>query len=229
MSAATKSSYDHPVINPHMAEPPVTAGARLGEAEAAALVLHGRGQTPAFMLEIVDRLQLPELSYLLPSAAGDSWYPGRFMEPIEVNQPWLDHALEVCDVMLRRIAEAGVPPQRTFFLGFSQGACVISEYLVRNPRRYAGAAVLTGGYVGPEPRTPRGSFAGMPVFLGVSRYDDWVPLSRAEQTAELFGAMRAEVTFRVYDDLEHVINDAEIAETRTLLTASLATNPHPSR
>lgn len=206
------------MTNPHLAEPAVTAGARLGDCDAAALVVHGRGQTPAYMLEVLDRVDLPNLSYVLPSAAGQSWYPGRFMEPVEVNQPWLDHALQVCDTLLGRIAEAGVPPERTYLIGFSQGACLVSEYLLRAPRRYAGAAVLTGGYPGPETRAPSGSFDGTPVFLGLSRHDEWVPLSRAEETAALFRDMNAEVTFRVYEDREHRVNDAEIVETRKLLT-----------
>lgn len=207
------------MTNPHLAEPAVSAGAKLGDSPAAALVVHGRSQTPAFMLEVLDRVGLPGLSYLLPSAAGQTWYPGRFMEPAEVNQPWLDHAVEACGALLERIAAAGMPPERTFLIGFSQGACLVSEYLLRRPRRYAGAAVLTGGYPGPETRAPNGSFEGTPIFLGLSRHDEWVPLSRAEETAALFREMNADVTFRVYEDREHHVNDAEIAEIRKLLTA----------
>jgi len=142
------------------------------------------------------------------------------MQPVAENQPWLDHAVAACGVALGRIAEAGIPPERTYLIGFSQGACLVSEYLLRDPRRYAGAAILTGGYPGPEIRGPAGSLDGTPAFLGTSRHDDWMPLHRAEETAALFRAMNAEVTFRVYDDREHLVNDAEIAETRRLLDAS---------
>jgi len=205
------------MANPHLDVPPVTAGADLAGAEHAALVVHGRGQTPAYMLGILDRIDLPGVACLLPHAANDTWYPAGFMQPFDVNQPWLGYALETCGVLLDRIAEAGVPPERTFLIGFSQGACLLSEFLARNPREYAGAALLTGGYAGPDPRTPHGSFGGMPIFLGTSRYDDWVPLARVQETATLFRAMGAKVTLRVYDDREHLVNDAEIAETRKLL------------
>jgi predicted esterase len=206
------------VRNPHLDQPPVTAGAPLAGAGAAALVVPGRGQTPDYMKAVLDRVALPELAYLLPAAADNTWYPQGFLQPVEVNQPRLDQALETVEVMLGRIADAGVPAERTFLVGFSQGACLLSEFLVRNPRRFGGAAILTGGYAGPDRREANGSLAGLPVFLGTSRYDEWVPLSRAEETAELLRAMGADVTFRVYDDREHLVNDDEIAQVRRLLS-----------
>ncbi|TNC26992.1 alpha/beta hydrolase [Amycolatopsis alkalitolerans] len=204
--------------NPHLGQPAVTAGAALAGAPAAALVVHGRGQTPDYMTTILDRIARPELAYLLPAAAGNTWYPQSFLAPVAANQPWLDHALETMAVMLDRITDAGIPAERTFLIGFSQGACLLTEFLVRSPRRLGGAAILTGGYLGPDRRSPNGSFGRMPVFLGTSRYDGWVPLARAEETAGLLRAMDADVTFSVYDDKEHLVNDDEIAEARRLLT-----------
>ncbi|GAB2966744.1 phospholipase [Amycolatopsis acidiphila] len=205
--------------NPHLDQQPETAGAPLAGARAAALVVHGRGQTPDYMKAVLDRVALPELAYLLPSAADNTWYPQSFLQPVEQNQPRLDQALETVAVMLGRIAGAGVPPERTFLVGFSQGACLLAEFLVRDPRRYGGAAILTGGYVGPDRRSPNGSLDHMPVFLGTSRHDEWVPPARAEETAELLRAMSADVTFRVYDDREHLVNDDEVAQVRRLLSA----------
>ncbi|WP_431879752.1 alpha/beta hydrolase, partial [Amycolatopsis sacchari] len=205
--------------NPHLAQQPVTAGPALAGASRAALVVHGRGQTPDYMEAVLDRVAVPDLACLLPAAAGNTWYPLGFLQPVEANQPRLNQALETVDAMLGRIAEAGVPPERTYLIGFSQGACLLSEYLVRNPRRYGGAALLTGGYIGPDRRSPNGSLDGTPVFLGTSRYDEWVPLSRAEETADLLRAMGADVTFEVYDDREHLVNDDEIAHVRRLVTA----------
>src|SRR5438067_6843252 len=81
--------YDRTMANPHLDVPPVTAGADLAGAEHAALVVHGRGQTPAYMLGILDRIDLPGVACLLPHAANDTWYPAGFMQPFDVNQPWL--------------------------------------------------------------------------------------------------------------------------------------------
>lgn len=207
------------VSNPHLEPDPVFAGAPLDRARRAALVVHGRGQTPDYMLAILDRVAVPDIAYVLPRAAGQTWYPAGFMQPLAVNQPWADHALDAMAAFLARIAEAGIGAEDVFLVGFSQGACLLSELLVRSPRRYAGAALLTGGYLGPEERAPAGSLAGTPVFAGTSRYDEWVPLERAESTARLLERMGAAVTLRVYDDREHLVNDDEIAEVRKLLTS----------
>lgn len=212
------------MTNDHLAQPLTYAGASLGDSELAALVVHGRGQDPEFMLEVLERVALPEIAYVLPRAAGNTWYPKGFMAPEEDNEPYLGDALETCGSVARRIQEYGYEPGRIALVAFSQGACLLSEFLVRHPRRYAAAALLTGGYIGPPgpARVASGDLAGMPVFLGSSRHDEWVPLSRAEETAALLRRMGADVTFDVYDDREHIVNDTAVQRTRDLLKAAAA-------
>ena len=80
--------------------------------------------------------------------------------------------------------------------GFSQGACLAAEYALRNPRRYGGLLLFTGGYIGPPGWFPSrsGSFAGTPCFLGTADPDDWVPVWRVHETASVLGALGASVT-----------------------------------
>ncbi|WP_052746006.1 alpha/beta hydrolase [Allosalinactinospora lopnorensis] len=212
------------MTNPHLARPAALAGARLQDADLAAIVVHGRNQDPEFMMGVLDRLALPEIGYVLPRAAERTWYPEGFTAPIDANQPRLDQALDTCAQALHQAGEHGFPPERTALLGFSQGACLLSEFMLRNPRRYAAAALLTGGYIGPadQPRSPTGSLANTPVFLGSSRYDEWVPIERVEATAALMREMGAQVTMQTYDDREHFVNDEAIAQTRALLTSALS-------
>ncbi|WP_129668199.1 alpha/beta hydrolase [Phytoactinopolyspora endophytica] len=208
------------MTNEHLAQPFIHAGSSLDEADVGAVVVHGRGQDPQFMVAaVVDRIDLPQVAYVLPRAAGHSWYPARFIEPLEVNEPHLGRALQACDSAVRTVGEHGIDPEHTVLIGFSQGACLLSEYIVRNPRPYAGVALLTGGYIGPPgpPREPSGSLSGTPVFMGSSRHDAWVPLSRVEETATLLHAMDAQVDLRIYDDREHFVNDDAITATRQLI------------
>lgn len=207
----------------HLTEPLTYAGVPLEAAATAAILVHGRGQQPDFMLELVDRLALPGVAYVLPRATGSTWYPARFMEATDANEPHLSLALEQCTRTVDHVLGQGIPLERLFLVGFSQGACLLSEFLVRTPRRYAGAALHTGGFVGPEGARSAegGTLAGLPVFMGISRRDEWVPLDRAEETAELLTTMGAQVTLEVYDDQEHHINDAAVARTRALLMTAL--------
>ena len=73
--------------------------------------------------------------------------------------------------------EEGIPSEKIFFLGFSQGACLTSEFLARNPDTYGGALIYSGGVIGPEdtPRNYEGSLKGTPIFLGCSDVDAHVP------------------------------------------------------
>ncbi|NEE04012.1 alpha/beta hydrolase [Phytoactinopolyspora halotolerans] len=210
------------MTNEHLTQPLILTGASLDEAEVAAVVVHGRGQDPQFMIAaVVDRLNVGHVACVLPRAAENSWYPARFIEPLEVNEPHLGHALQACDSAVRTVVEHDIKPEKTVLIGFSQGACLLAEYVVRNPRRYGGVALLTGGYIGPPgpPRRPTGSLGGTPVFLGSSRYDAWVPLARVQETADLLTAMDADVDLRVYDDRQHFVNEDAIRRTRDLLTA----------
>ncbi|MCE0762509.1 hypothetical protein LWC35_06230 [Pseudonocardia kujensis] len=74
-------------LNPHLATPVVRRGPAPTQATQAALLVHGRGQDPTFMVGVADRIGLADVHCVLPAAAGEGWYPGRFMDPPEANEP----------------------------------------------------------------------------------------------------------------------------------------------
>ena len=122
------------------------------------------------------------------------------------------------------LAEEGFGPDRLVLLGFSQGACLLAEHLARGAAPCAGAALLTGAYLGPPevPRVPAGDLAGMPVFLALPERDNWVPLERARATAELLAQMGAQVELEAYDEAEHVVMDEAVAGVRRMMERMLA-------
>ncbi len=156
--------------DPHRSQPVLAAGAPLDKAKGALLMVHGRGATAEDILSLALELRHADFAYLAPQAADNVWYPYRFMEPIERNEPWLSSALAKLAGVLAQISAAGLPPEKTVMLGFSQGACLSLEYGARHARRYGGLVGLSGGLIGPEgtPRNYPGSLDGTPVFLGCS-------------------------------------------------------------
>ena len=104
-------------------------------------------------------------------------------------------------------------------LGFSQGACLASEFLVRHAARYGGLIALTGGLIGPPGTqwTFPGTFDGTPVFLGSGDPDPHVPAERVSESADVFTRMGASVTKRIYPGMGHLVNDEEITLTQALL------------
>ena len=109
-------------------------------------------------------------------------------------------------------------------LGFSQGACLTSEFVARHPRHYGAVIALTGGLIGP-PGTPRNypsSLAGTPVFLGTSDPDPHVPFERVKETEAVLRRMGAAVELRRYPGMPHTINDDELDVCRKLLQRVIA-------
>lgn len=205
-------------INPHLQTEPVAAGVALADARVAAVLVHGRDQDAQVMLDVVARLGLADVAYLLPVAAGGTWYPGRYFDPLPANAPWVAWSLDALDVAIGRALGAGVPVQRIAVAGFSQGACLVAELVARRPRPFAGAAVLTGSLMGPDGELTRPDpVEGLPMFFGSSRHDEWIKIERAIATAEAFAAAGARVTVETYEDREHHVNDQAVAGLRRLL------------
>ena len=77
----------------HRGNPILRAGKSLEEAEAAMVMLHGRGASARDILALSEELPNDKFAYLAPQAANFTWYPYSFLAPIERNEPWLSSAL----------------------------------------------------------------------------------------------------------------------------------------
>jgi phospholipase/carboxylesterase len=200
----------------HEGRPVARRGPAPEAARAVVILLHGRGRDPDDVLALADRIGEPDVAYLAPAARDNSWYPQSFLAPLPDNEPYLSSALGVVDALVH-----GFEAERLVLGGFSQGACLAAEYALRHPRRYGGLLLYTGGAIGPPGTSwpPRGSFAGTPAYLGTADPDDWVPVERVRETADLLRAQDAEVTLEVFGGMDHLVNDREIAAGRELIRA----------
>jgi len=205
--------------NPHLTTETLTAGDP--DAAIAAVLLHGRDLDAEWMLDVARRFGLDDaVSYLAPRAADRSWYPGRFQDPLEDNEPWLGWSLEAIEAA---VAATGRPRSQVALIGFSQGACILAEHLARRPEPYGAAAILTGALFGApgRERVPAGSLDGMPMFFGIAHDDDWIPIDAVRATVATFERAGARCELRVYDDEEHGVNDDEAGAVRGLLLSLL--------
>lgn len=213
-----------PATDPHAGTRVLHAGVPLADAEAAVLLLHGRGGSADGMLDLARAIAIDGMAWLAPQAAGGSWYPHSFLAPIESNEPWLSSALWLLDRLLARVGEAGLSPERVALIGFSQGACLSAEFAARRARPYGGLVLLSGGLIGP-PGTPRdygGSLAGTPAFLGCSDVDPHIPVERVHETARVISQMGADVDERIYPGLGHTVIEDEIEAARTIVDRARA-------
>jgi phospholipase/carboxylesterase len=207
--------------NPHLSQAPLAVGQPLARARMACVLVHGRDQDEGVMLDVVERLHLDDVAYLLPLAAHQSWYPGRYFDPVSQNEPYLSWAIEACEAALASAGAAGIGDERIVMGGFSQGACVLAELLARRPRPFAGAAVLTGSLLGrADERIRPARLDGLRMFFALSRHYEWIALDDAKATARAFEQSGAAVALELYEDRVHHINDRAVAGLRALLTAA---------
>lgn len=226
-----------PLTNgPHQGQPVARAGVPPREADTAVILVHGRGASAGSMLEFAREFEVPEpapdhadgtvrrIVYVAPQAAGHTWYPHSFLAPIEQNEPGLSSGLVVIGQIVEALEQDGIPTERMVLLGFSQGACLAGEFAARNPRRFGGVVMLSGGLIGQGGETPFDyaptsgrPLGGTPVFLGCSDIDAHIPLERVQISRRVFTGLGADVTERIYPGMGHTVNMDEIAFVRTLL------------
>ncbi|MFB6102163.1 MAG: alpha/beta hydrolase [Haloplanus sp.] len=209
------------MADPHGDQPLVTAGTPLGEAEAAAVLVHGRGATARSIVRMAEAFRQPGVAYLAPQAARNTWYPNPFTAPVESNEPGRTSGLQAITDAVSEANGAGIPTERVLLLGFSQGACLASEFVARNPTRYGGLVALSGGLIGEgiDPDDYGGDLTGTPVFLGCSDIDPHIPEERVHETATVFERLSADVTKRLYEGMDHTVNADERDHASAMLAA----------
>jgi predicted esterase len=198
------------------------AGQPKGLADRAGILLHGRSRTKQEMLDLARDLDLGGTRWLAPYAGRGLWYPGRYMDPRESNEPQLTRSVERTHWLVLDAAEGGrLGPEQIFIVGFSQGACLAVEYVLRHPTSVAAIVVFTGCLIGPPGTLWRTagnqSLKGLSVFLSGSDADEWIDPRRTEETAQVLRLLGADVELRMYPGRPHIVSPGELADARNFL------------
>ena len=201
----------------HQGQPVKTLGTKLETAKAAMILLHGRGDSAQGILSLVPEIMMDGFAYGAPNAAGQTWYPNRFIEPIARNEPYLSSALEVVHNLVEHVREH-IAKEKIIILGFSQGSCLALEYAARSGGRFGAIIGLSGGLIGDvlEP-TRYKDLESTPVFLGCSDVDAHIPKSRVDETAVMLEGLGAKVDKRIYPNFGHSVNADELEAVRELM------------
>ena len=206
--------------------PLLEAGLPRGKARSAGILLHGRDRTREEKVVLASSFQLEGIRWLAPAADTGSWYPGRFFDPVAVNEPFLSQAIDRVDRVVDEAGEGGrLGPSQIFLVGFSQGACLALEYALRRPGRSGALVVFAGSIFGApgEVRSfPPDLLAGLRVLVTGSDSDEWIPEASTRETARLLSELGAEVRLRVYKGRPHIVSPAELAEARDFIRALAA-------
>lgn len=190
----------------------IMAGKSLKEAEYALILLHGRGANAEDILSLASHLHVEEFALIAPEATNNTWYPFSFLVPPTQNEPWLSSALKLIEQVVDDVNAVGIPPERIYLAGFSQGACLTLEFVARNAKKYGGVMAFTGGLIGDRiyAENYKGDFQHTPVFIGTSNPDPHVPVERVYATSNILKNMNAIVTEKIYNNMGHTITGDEI-------------------
>lgn len=199
-------------------------GAPLSDARTVMIMVHGRGDSAAGILGLARVFRATGMAFVAPEARGNVWYPLPFTAPPERNEPWLSSALAAVGKTVAEVEAAGVDRERIVLLGFSQGACLVSEYAARNPGVYGGVVALSGGLIGDQVDAANfaGSLEGTMAFFGCSDVDPHIPVERVRESSMAYRRLGATVVERIYPGFGHSINQDEVDWVQDLLDGLLS-------
>jgi len=200
-----------------------TAGKPLEEASKVMIMVHGRGGSASDILSLSSYIDDKDFAFIAPEAQENTWYPYSFLRPTQENEPYLSSALAVLSSLRAKLqADFNFKMPQIYWLGFSQGACLLLEYIARNANEYGGVFGLSGGLIGPTgtPRNYEGTFENTPIFLGCSDHDSHVPKERVLESESIFREMGANVTTKLYPNFPHSINEDELKIVNLLIAGS---------
>ena len=210
---------DNPFNGPHQNKEVVTAGLGINDAHTAMILVHGRGASGQSMLLFAEEFERNDIHYRALQARGHTWYPNSFLAPTETNEPGISSGLQAIYDNIRKLNKTGIPTDRIILLGFSQGACLTTEFAARHPQKYEAIVGLSGGLIGDEvsPSNYNGSLQQTPVLLGCSDRDPHIPQERVSETGQIFKQLNGEVTKRIYKGMGHTVNQDEIQFVKGLI------------
>jgi predicted esterase len=159
------------------------------------------------------------LAFVAPQAAGSTWYPQSFLAKRGENEPYVSSALDKVESVVQLLERQGFGRERLAIGGFSQGACLTTEFIATHPAKWAGALAFTGGLIGPMGTDMRhtGDLGGVPVLLTSGDPDPHVPWARVEESAQVLEAMGAKVTLKRWPGKPHSVSGEEVQLARELL------------
>jgi predicted esterase len=185
----------------------------------ALILVHGRGgNAEDIFYALQQHIHIHRSIVLAPQAEDGSWYPQRFLVPQQQNEPYISKSLSVIDKVIRYLyREHRIDTKDVILAGFSQGACLVAEYIKRNPCTYKAVVVMSGGLIGTDTEVTdytsgdEATLNGTPIYIGCDNNDFHIPMARVLLSRQVFEQLRATIYFEEYNNFGHAIHPNAIA------------------
>ena len=208
----------------------------------AVIWLHGLGADGSDFEPIVPELALapaPALRFVFPNAplqpvtcnggyVMPAWYDIIALggESREIDEAGLLASRDIVRALIAREAERGIPSERIFLAGFSQGGAVAYLSALTHPEPLAGVIALSTYIPSAALITRELSAANhdIPLFVAHGTQDDVVPLTMGQQALELLRGFGLAPQWNTYP-MPHSVCPQEIADIGAWLRARLSALP----
>ncbi len=137
----------------------------------------------------------PRAPYQDRKGRGFTWFQGNDKEG------WAYEAsFQLLTDLIQQLQSEGFNYEQIFLLGFSQGACLAMDFMIRQPKPLAGIIPIAGFIKFPDhfirDATLGSRATPVHIFHGID--DDIVPLTAGEQAYELFQNLGYQVNLNTY-------------------------------
>lgn len=205
----------------------IVAGAEAENAKVICIFVHGRTQSPADMMEqVIEHLDAPDTRFILPKSAGEAWYSARAIDPLSVEARYeLGGSLDVLAEVIA-FATQQSPNAKLVLAGFSQGACLLAEYILLNGKWDGAACLFTGCRVGvAADNLPVSDLTDMPIYISCGDKDPWIPAASYNDMGLTFIDCGVRLKTEVFPGRDHSISATECAALNGMLDNLAANNP----
>lgn len=200
---------------------PIHLGANPDDATVLCIIVHGRNQTQADMVQmIVSRLEVDGVRFALPKSDGPGWYDARAIDPLTpTTRQQMDAGLGRIAALIE--AERTAAPGRPLLLcGFSQGACMAVEMLMAQAVHVAAACLFTGCRVGTAAdELPVKALPSMPIYASCGDNDPWIPAAAFHKMLGYLTRASARIRSDMFPGRPHEVTDTEIVVLSGMLNA----------
>lgn len=195
------------------------------KAKYAFLMAHGRGMDVGDMQSLLPTIQPADTYCLIPRATLEimpgryAWYPYFWNENLSENMRYLNMSFELLDNCIQHLNEVGFADNQIILIGHSQGANLLLEYFLTNPRPYKAVISMRGTVLGNygDKRDFSSAVPGSTlVLLHAGRRDPYIPMIKTDQSFNTLKKMGANVV-KVQYETGHGITRNELMDLKKLI------------
>jgi len=201
------------------------------------IFLHGFGDSGrGFVSQLPNLLSLPSVRYVLPTAPSlsgmRSWFTtAAMMGGASVGGEAVRESIEYVHVLIRREIARGIPSEKIFVGGFSQGGCIAVQAALSFPDAPLGGCVAASTFLslggGPQSVQVAAINRRLPV-LGVhGEADGAVPLSSGQSLVDTLRQQGIQAEFRSYPGMGHAYCPEEARDVSGFVARCLRTAVRP--